>query len=87
MQTMSTMRKDDTDNKTYFRSEERIFQMNGTWWFAVRKKDRGPYPTRKAAQDGLTQHVLDVRGNIELNEISRLNKRVKEPSGWDITSN
>ncbi|MBV1906947.1 MAG: hypothetical protein KUG75_12795 [Pseudomonadales bacterium] len=79
------MRRTDKEEKTYFRSEERFFQINGAWFFAVRKDEHGPFATRKAAVDALTQFVLGVRGNIDLNEISRLDKSAKALSGWDIS--
>jgi hypothetical protein len=78
------MRKTDKQAKTYFRSEERIFQANGAWWFGTREGDHGPFDSRKAAQDALVQFVLDIRGDIELNEISILDKEQAEgASAWD----
>lgn len=68
------MRKTDTQEKTRFRSPERIFQVNEGWWFATRDGDRGPFGSRKQAQEALVQYVLDVRGHIDLNEVSILGK-------------
>ena len=78
------MRKTDTEEKTYFRSGERIFQANGVWWFGTREGDHGPFDSREAAQDALVQFVLDVRGNIELNEVSILDRKDSMgDSAWD----
>ena len=78
------MRKTDEQAKTFFRSEERIFQANGAWWFGTREGDHGPFDSRKAAQDALVQFVLDIRGDIELNEISILDKeQAAGASAWD----
>ena len=65
------MRKDDAKQKTYFRTKDRIFQVNGQWWFAAREGDRGPYPSRQAAADELAAYILEKRGDIELTDRSR----------------
>ena len=66
------------------RSEERIFQANGAWWFGTREGDHGPFDSRKAAQDALVQFVLDIRGDIELNDVSILDKeQAAGASAWD----
>ena len=78
------MRKTDKQTKTFFRSEERIFQANGAWWFGTREGEHGPFDSRKTAQDALVQFVLDVRGDIELNEVSILDKDDSAgASAWD----
>lgn len=79
------MRKDDSNRKSFFRSKDRVFVANGRWWFATREGDHGPFSTRQAAQDALTRFVLDVRGDIELNEVSILDRDDDTDSGsaWD----
>lgn len=78
------MRKTDTDEKTHFRSADRIFQANDSWWFATREDNHGPFKSRREAQDALAQFVLDVRGDIELNEFSILDKAdSSSSSAWD----
>lgn len=78
------MRKTDPNEKTHFRSGDRIFQANETWWFGTREGDHGPFDSRQAAQDALVQFILDVRGDIELNEISVLDKDESDrSSAWD----
>ncbi len=78
------MRKTDTDEKTRFRSPDRVYQINDGWWFGTREGDRGPFESRKEALDALAQFVLDVRGDIDLNEVSILDKEDSgNSSAWD----
>jgi len=78
------MRKTDTDEKTRFRSADRLFQANERWWFCTRDGDHGPFRSRKEAQDALERFILDVRGDIELNEVSILDKGdSSSASAWD----
>ncbi len=80
------MRKDDVSKKTFFRTEERVFQMNGAWWFAERDGDNGPYRSRAVAQQALSQFIMDMRVDIELDDISRLDKSISGAAGWDISN-
>jgi hypothetical protein len=59
--------------------------MNESWWFGTRDGDRGPFPSRKQAQEALAQYVFEVRGDIDLNEVSILGKAESgDASVWDI---
>jgi len=45
------MRQGDSDkNRNYFRSETRAFNLNGSWYFATREGDQGPFPNRDLAE-------------------------------------
>jgi hypothetical protein len=77
------MRKTDTHEKTYFRCDDRIFQVNDSWWFGSREEDHGPFRSRNDAHDALAQFVLDIRGKIELNEVSILDKGDSDSTAWD----
>lgn len=46
------MRKTDSINqkRRFFRSNDRIFQANGQWYFAAREGDIGPFRTRDQAR-------------------------------------
>lgn len=77
------MRKNDAKEKTYFRTTDRVFQINDGWWFATREGDRGPFPSKQAAADELAGYVLEVRGNIDLNEIGAFDKDPDDRSVWD----
>ena len=45
------MRRTDSEaaNKRYFRTQERVFSMNGQWYFTAREGDIGPFRTRESA--------------------------------------
>jgi hypothetical protein len=78
------MRKTDPQEKTHFRSEDRIFRGNDRWWFATREGDQGPHDSRREAQYWLEQHIVGVRGDINLSDASPLDKGdSKTPSVWD----
>ena len=57
-------RSDDNpkDNVSYYRSE-RLFVMNGDWYFSTREGDEGPFATRQQAEAALD---FFVTGKIEL---------------------
>ena len=43
------MRRDDIQEKPYFRSSQRLFRVNGDWYFSAREGDQGPYPNEMTA--------------------------------------
>ncbi|MGI9323687.1 MAG: DUF6316 family protein [Pseudomonadales bacterium] len=78
------MRKTDADERTHFRSEDRIFQANGGWCFATREGDQGPHESRQVAEKLLDRFIVGVRGDVDLNEVSFLDKSdSKDASIWD----
>ncbi len=54
------MRKSDDDIATYFRSGDRVFCLNGKWYYQTRENDHGPFPTREAAQIDLQRYVDEM---------------------------
>jgi Domain of unknown function (DUF6316) len=60
-------RKDDTAERTYFRSD-RIFFMNGKWYFSSREGDRGPFATREYAERMLARFIDET---VELSKFQR----------------
>lgn len=58
-------RRTDQKDKTYFRSE-RLFCMNGQWYFCAREGDHGPYTSREKAERALKRFVGD---KLELDRI------------------
>lgn len=45
------MRQGELDNaRKYFRSQTRVFNLNGSWYFATREGDKGPFSTRQLAE-------------------------------------
>ena len=56
------MRHDDIDaNKRYFRSSERVFRMNGSWYFAAREGDQGPFASERVAHDEVTRYLSEKK--------------------------
>jgi hypothetical protein len=54
------MRAGDNDEKRYFRSE-RIFTMNGDWYYFTREGECGPYPSREIARRELARYVSECQ--------------------------
>ncbi len=45
------MRRGDTQShRNYFRSVARVFNLNGSWYFATRERDQGPFSNRELAE-------------------------------------
>ena len=49
-------RREDHEEKTYFRSE-RVFAMNGQWYFGAREGDCGPFRTQDLARAALARFI------------------------------
>jgi hypothetical protein len=52
-------RTDPEGTRRYFRTEDRIFLLNGQWFFAAREGDVGPFESREAAMREGTRHVRE----------------------------
>jgi hypothetical protein len=55
------MRKSDDKDSTYFRSGDRVFCLNGKWYYQTREDDHGPFATREAAEKDLQRYVDEMR--------------------------
>jgi len=60
------MRLDDPrdSNKRFFRASKRLLMLNGAWYFSTREGERGPFPSREAAEKELmlfTQEVNELQ--------------------------
>lgn len=53
------MRHNDKDNKCYFRSSERVFLMNGSWYFATREGDQGPFFNEQQARAEIGRFISE----------------------------
>ncbi|MEM7096837.1 MAG: DUF6316 family protein [Pseudomonadota bacterium] len=51
------MRHDDTNEKSYFRSSERLFRVNSDWYFAAREGDQGPFESQHRAEKELGRYI------------------------------
>ncbi len=56
----SSMRKRDPQESTHFRSGNRLYCINGKWFFQTREADHGPYPSKEAAQVELQRYVEEM---------------------------
>jgi len=75
-------RSDPTDaKKRYFRSLDRVLNLNGAWYFAAREGELGPFPTRAAAEREVLKFLAEREHlrNFEakrrqVRDVARLNK-------------
>jgi Domain of unknown function (DUF6316) len=69
-------RREDPEEKTYFRSE-RVFAMNGQWYFGAREGDCGPYRTQEIARAALARFINE---KVELYGFQKSREReVRKP--------
>jgi hypothetical protein len=66
-------RRDDRTEKTYFRSE-RVFAMNGQWYFGSREGDHGPFRTPDLARAALTRFISE---KVELDRFQKSREQVQ----------
>ena len=64
------MRRTDPEDtsKRYFRTAERVFSMNGQWYFTAREGDFGPFRTREGA---LREGARYVRERLDLDSFQK----------------
>ncbi len=77
------MRKEDSKDKTYFRSNDRVFHMNGGWWFATRDEDCGPYPSKTKAQAQLNDYLKQLRVDFDPTDTRAPDRDRYNKSVWD----
>ena len=85
------MRRTDPESTTrsFFRSKERIFVLNGQWFYTTREGESGPFPSRETAIKEANRFV------VERQDLDRFQKRreretavLKQPgSSWSIQPN
>ncbi len=55
-------RCDDLDSsRCFFRSDERVIHLNGTWYFASREGEQGPFTSRDEASVEMQRFVVEVQ--------------------------
>ena len=84
------MRNTDSDERTFFRTGERIFCMNGEWFFSTRAGQEGPYPNKAIAERELERYVRECSEVTELEVVplKRPNKRdpkLPPSSEWTLS--
>jgi len=55
------MRQSDANESTHFRSGDRVYCMNGKWFYQTRESDHGPFPSREAASMDLARYVEEMK--------------------------
>jgi hypothetical protein len=60
-------RREDNEDRTYFRSD-RLFLMNGQWYFSSREGDCGPFASREVAHAALARFVHE---KVELDSFQK----------------
>jgi Domain of unknown function (DUF6316) len=69
-------RREDTEDKSYFRSE-RVFGMNGQWYFGSREGDCGPFATPAMARRALERFISE---KVELAAFQKSREReIRKP--------
>jgi hypothetical protein len=55
------MRRTDRENtsRNYFRTGDRVFSLNGQWFFATREGEVGPFRSREAAVKEASRYVRE----------------------------
>jgi hypothetical protein len=73
------MRRTDPENtnKRYFRTQERVFSMNGQWYFTAREGELGPFRTRETALSEVARYVRE-REDLDSFQKAR-QRRVSHP--------
>ncbi len=56
------MRVEDPRDSTkrYFRSNKRVFVLNGAWYYSTREGEKGPFPTAKKAEQELERFKAEM---------------------------
>lgn len=81
------MRSSDTKptNKSRFREQDRVFVVNGQWWFTTREGEQGPYDSREAAAQDVHRYadMMDTTDQQEMEmeiAITNVQGSVSEPT-------
>ena len=53
------MRRSDPEftTRSFFRAQDRVFSLNGQWFFATREGEVGPFPTREATLREVARYI------------------------------
>ncbi len=69
------MRRDDPDNKTFFRSTQRVFRMNESWYFSAREGDQGPWGSELDAKRECERFTEEKTGLAHFQEVRELESK------------
>ena len=66
----------EDDDRPHFRSRERLFTLNGQWYFSAREGDCGPYHSRKQALFEVDLYICERSTFADMhNEKNKLRSR------------
>jgi len=71
-----SMRKEDQDDRTYFRSE-RFSLVNGAWYFQTREQSLGPFSNRELAEDALQNYLFELKALKNFEDSRRLARIIR----------
>ena len=79
---------DDNEKIRHFRTGNRFFNQNGSWWFSTREGEEGPFRSREHAEAGMARYVESIRAMhaFKLKQSERYkvdDTRRPDPSVWD----
>ncbi|XOV84616.1 MAG: DUF6316 family protein [bacterium] len=84
-----TMRESDDNEKIrYFRTGNRFFYQNGSWWFSTREGEEGPFRSREQAEAGMARYVEAIRAmhaykHKQAQKYKTDESRRPDPTVWD----
>jgi hypothetical protein len=66
------MRQTDSKDhaRSYFRSPQRLFVLNGQWFYSTREGDVGPFSSRAAAERDIVRYAKEHQDLAQIQEIS-----------------
>ncbi len=56
-----TTRQTDTGYRKYKRRKNRLFRNEFAWYYHIREGQRGPFASKRAAEDDLAEYLSTVR--------------------------
>ena len=68
---------DPVTARRYFRSDDRVFQMNSQWYFAAREGDQGPFRSHDAANREVVTYAAAMRDLRDFQQ-SRTSRRMRQ---------
>jgi len=70
------MRKEDQDDRTYFRSE-RFSLVNGAWYFQTREQSLGPFTNRELCEEALQNYLIELSALKNFEDSRRLARIIR----------
>jgi hypothetical protein len=82
------MRRTDPESTTrsFFRSKERVFVLNGQWFYTTREGENGPFPSRETALKEANRFVVERQDLDRFQKNRERETKLKKQPGysWSI---